>query len=112
MRPYAVIVSLEFQKVLSFSWNCDVTVPSAASQDFSRPSYFGPDSQKFSSSGLAASAAWLNAIRPNAAPSVAPKPVFLAKEKMSRISGPPMFERANRAAKPSQGQVQRGNTCQ
>ena len=44
-------------------------VPSAASQVASRPSYFGPVSQKFNSSGLAASAAWPNASSPNAVPS-------------------------------------------
>src|SRR5580704_4373507 len=87
-------------------------VPSAASQVFSLPSYFGPDSQKFSSSGFAASAPWPSANRPNAAPSIAPRPVFLANEKVSRIAGPPMIKPLNRAAKLPRGQVQRGNTCQ
>src|SRR5579871_1690701 len=63
-------------------------VASAASQVLSRPSYFGPLSQKFSSSGLAAWAAWPNANRPNTVPSATPRPVFLADEKSSRILVP------------------------
>src|SRR5258708_31574007 len=54
IRPYAVIVSDEFQKVLSFSRNCEVMVDSARSHSATRPSYFGPNSPKFNSSGLAA----------------------------------------------------------
>src|SRR6516225_6932629 len=62
-------------------------VPSADSQGATRPSYFGPDSQKFSSSGLAASAAWPNTNRPNSAPSATFRLVFLAMERRSRMVG-------------------------
>src|SRR5438045_1400132 len=64
IRPYAVIVNGEFQKVLSFSWNCEVMVGSARSHSATRPSYFGPNSPKFNSSGLAAWAADPKAKRP------------------------------------------------
>src|SRR5882724_12888036 len=61
--------SAEFQKVLSFSWNCEEMVPSAASHGATRPSYFGPDRPKFSSNGFAAWAGWLNTNRAPSAPS-------------------------------------------
>src|ERR1700732_5283473 len=64
-------------------------VPSAASHGPTRPSYFGPDSQKFSSRGLAASAAWPNTNRPNKAPSPAPKESFRENVRRSRMVGPP-----------------------
>src|ERR1700753_2565649 len=86
------MVSDEFQKLLSFSWKFEVMVGSAASQGATRPSYFGPDSQKFSSSGLAACAVWPKASKPRAAPSAAPtpwRPGFLRDLKRSYMGNPP-----------------------
>src|SRR5439155_26810245 len=67
------MVSEEFQKLLSFSWNCELMVPSAASHGATRPSYFGPNSPKFSSAGLAASAGSPNASTAPSAASIRPK---------------------------------------
>src|SRR6202012_756194 len=83
------MVRSEFQKVLSFSWNCEVMVGSAASHGATRPSYFGPESQKFISNGLAASAAGPNANRPSTTPSAAPIAGFFRNEKRSRMGNPP-----------------------
>src|SRR4051812_43239625 len=95
--------------MLSFSWNCDVMVPSAASQGATRPSYFGPDSQKFSSSGLAA-VAGPNDASPNSVAIAAHRPRFFKEWLRSRM-GNPRYDRAlDRAAKPAQGQVQPGNS--
>src|SRR5262245_12026988 len=69
------MVSDEFQYMLSFSWNCDEMVESADSQGATRPSYFGPESQKFNSSGLAACAGFREAPA-SSAPSAAAKPSF------------------------------------
>src|ERR1700759_5361997 len=62
---------------------------SAASQGATRPSYFGPDSQKFISNGLAASAAGPKANRPSTMPSAAPTAGFFRNKKRSRMGNPP-----------------------
>src|SRR5690242_16104711 len=59
--------------MLSFSWNCELIVESADSQGATRPSYFGPDSQKFNSRGLAACACPTEAAAMST-PSATPKP--------------------------------------
>src|ERR1700761_1359247 len=88
-------------------------VGSAASQGATRPSYFGPESQKFISNGLAAWAAGPNANRPSMTPSAATAG-FFRDEKRSRMSNPPngiLREfGADGDAKPRQRQVQGGNT--
>src|SRR6186713_536308 len=67
IRPKPVITSAEFQNLPSFSWNCEAIVDSARSHSATRPSYFGPNSPKLSSSGLAAWAAELETSRASAA---------------------------------------------
>src|SRR5882757_2791025 len=78
-----MIRSFEFQKLLSFSWNCEVMVPSAFSHSLSRPSYFGPDSPKFSSHGQAACAGW-----PEERANRAARPIALSEVARSRMFSP------------------------
>src|SRR5882757_7314003 len=106
------MVRAEFQNVLSFSWNCEMMVGSAASHGLTRPSYRGPNSPKFNSSGFAAWAAWPDASRANAAA----RPITFKDlsafndVKRLRMGNPPVIQRLDGAAKPGRGQVQRGNT--
>src|SRR5690242_742977 len=102
--------------MLSFSWNCDVIVESADSQGATRPSYFGPESQKFNSSGLAACACPKEAAAMSM-PSAAPKQNREPKLELNFFRGfwarmgiPRMIRSPNRAANPERGQVQHGNT--
>src|ERR1700756_1539298 len=99
--------------MLSFSWNCDVMVESADSHGATRPSYFGPESQKFNSSGLAACAG-LRAVAASSAPRAAARAslgLILFWGLRARMDGPRNGRgRADGAAKPRLGQVQAGNT--
>src|ERR1700761_5910974 len=71
--PKPVRVSDEFQNVLSFSWKSWVIADRADSQGPTRPSYFGPDSQKFFSSSVEARTGAAMAHATNRAPQVMPR---------------------------------------